>query len=228
MINTVRGEGEPVLLVDCGGSFSSRFSSAAGEMLADKSLQVANAMGYAAMNIGPGEFSFGIDFLRKKSSDITFPLVASNLSYAEGVSPFTKSFVITQAGGLKVAILGVMPPGILEAMPKSGTSGLVEVIPPDKALALILPVVRKEADIVILLSQLGATETKRLAGDLEGIDLFIYGGGDNQPAKCDEDVQASLSTVGSEAPALKTSAKGSHLGYARLSVDDTGRVTVDM
>jgi 2',3'-cyclic-nucleotide 2'-phosphodiesterase (5'-nucleotidase family) len=216
-----------VLLLDCGGFFSNRFINPAGKLIANTGLKAANLMGYTAMNVGTGEFSLGVDFLREKSADLNFPLVASNLSYAEGASRFTKKYVMTQAGGLKVAVLGVMSPGILDKMPHSRTSGVVEVIPPGEALESLLPGIRKEADIVILLSQLGLTETKRLVDALEGIDLAIYGGKDNKPAGCGEEIKSESSAGKSETPALKASSLGTHLGYVRLSVDDAGRATVD-
>ena len=184
-------------------------------------------MGYTAMNLGTGEFSLGVNFLREKSANLKFPLVVSNLSYADGVSPFTKRFVIAQAGGLKVAVLGVMPPEILDKMPRSGTFGVVEVIPPGEALKALLPRIRKEADIVILLSQLGLTETKKLVDALKGIDLAIYGGKDNKPAGCGKEIKPESSAWKSKTPAIKASSRGIHLGYVRLTVGDAGRVAVD-
>ena len=184
-------------------------------------------MGYAALNVGTGEFSLGANFLREKSADLNFPLVASNLSYTEGVSPFTKKYVMEQAGSLKVAILGVMSQGILDKMPSSGTFGIVEVTSPADALAPLLSGIREEANIVILLSQLGLTETKRLVGALESIDLAIYGGNDNAPAGCDGKIKPESASETPVTPVFQASFKGSHLGYVCLSVDDTGRVSVD-
>jgi 2',3'-cyclic-nucleotide 2'-phosphodiesterase (5'-nucleotidase family) len=226
MINKTRCEENPVLLLDCGGFFSTRFINLTGKLIADKGLKAMNLMGYTAMNVGPGEFSFGVDFLSEKSAELDFPLVASNLSYAKGVSPFTKRYVMAQAGGLKVAILGVMPPGILDKMPRSKTSGVVEVIPPGEALEALLPGIRKEADIVILLSQLGLAETKILVDGLKGIDLAIYGGTNNKPAGCAGEIKPESPTGKSETPVLKASARGTHLGYALLTVHDAGRVAM--
>ena len=216
-----------MILLDCGGFFSNRFINPAGRLIANTGLKAANLMGYAAMNVGTGEFSLGINFLKEKSADLNFPMVTSNLSYAEGASPFTKKYVIAQAGGLKVAVLGVMSQGILDKIPSSGIFGVVEVIPPGEALESLLPGIRKEADIVILLSQLGLTETKSLVDTLEGIDLAIYGGKDNKPAGCDGEIKPESPTGKSEIPVLKASSFGTHLGYVRLSVDDAGRVAVN-
>jgi len=227
MINNIRCEENPVLLLDCGGFFPNKFSRTTQEFIADVGLKAVNVMGYTAMNLGTGEFSLGVNFLKEKSADLNFPLVASNLSYADSTSPFTKKYVITQAGSLKVAILGVMYPGILEKMPRSGTFGVVEIIPPDEALKALLPRIKKEADIVILLSQLGLSETKRLVDTLEGIDLAIYGGKDNKPAGCGGEIKPEASAGKSKTLALKASSRGVHLGYVRLSVDDTGRVIAD-
>ncbi len=189
-------------------------------------MKVANLMGYAAMNVGMGEFALGIDFLAERSPDLTFPLVASNLTYAEGVSPFTKPYVITQAGGLKVALLGVMFPATSENELASKIADKVKIVPPVDALKSILPGVRKEADIVILLSQLGTLETKRIVDSMQGIDLVIYGGVDNKPVGCGAKIGVTSSTATSGTLGLKANAKGSFLGYVKLSVDDAGRVSV--
>ena len=228
MINKIRSEETSVILLDCGGFFSNRFLNITGKLIANRGLQAMNLMGYTAMNVGDREFSFGADFLRDKSANLNFPLLASNLSYAKGISPFTKRSVITQAGGLKVAILGVMFPEISEQMPGSGTSGIVEIIPPDEALESLLPEIRKEADIVILLSQLGLTETKRLVDGLGGIDLAIYGGKNNKPAGCGGEAKPEPPTGKPETPVFKAGSYGSRLGYIQLSVDDAGRVAVGL
>lgn len=226
MINKIRSKEDNVLLLDCGGFFPDRFFNATGKAIAGTGLKAMNLMGYTAMNVGPGEFSLGVDFLREKSADIDFPLAASNLSYAEGISPFTKRYVMAQAGGLKVAVLGVMPQGILDEMPRSGTFGVVKVIPPGEAIEALLPGIRKKADIVILLSQLGLAETKILVDGLKGIDLAICGGKDRKPAGCSEKINPKSPTGKFKTPVLVASARGTHLGYARLAVDDTGRVVM--
>ncbi len=216
-----------MLLLECGGFFPNKYSRATQEFISDVGLKAANVMGYTAMNVGTGEFSLGMKFLREKSADLNFPLVASNLLYAEALAPFTKKYVMAQAGGLNVVILGVMPPGILDRMPRSRTFGVLKVIPPGEALKSLLPGIMKDADIVILLSQLGLIETKRLVDGLEGIDLAIYGGKDNKAAGCDGEIKPESSTGAPVTPVLKASSKGTHLGYVRMSVDDMGRVAVD-
>ena len=227
MVKEIKRKEHPVLLVDCGGFFSERFIGKKGKFITDRGLKAANLMGYAAMNVSPGEFSLGIDFLREQTSNLSFPLVASNLTYAEGIIPFTKRYVIVEAGDQRVAILGVMPLGIIEKMPRSGVAGVVEVIPPDKALASLLPGITQEADMVILLSQLGQEWTQHLVDTVEGIDIAIYGGKENAPAGCGENVQASSSGNGPQIPVLKANAKGSFLGYTKLSADGAGRITAD-
>jgi len=226
MINKIRGEEKPVLLLDCGGFFPNKFSRITREVIADVGLKAVNIMNYAAMNVGTNEFSLGVDFLREKSAELSFPLVASNLSYTKGISPFTKRYVMVQADDLKVAVLGVMSPGILDKMLCSGTFGVMKAIPPGKALETLLPWIRKKADIVILLSQLGSAETKILMDGLKGIDLAICGGKDRKPAGCGEKINPEPSTGKFETPVLKASTRGTHLGYARLAVDDAGRVII--
>jgi len=229
VVNSIRNEESPVILVDSGGIFSKRYFSRTGETIADIMLKAMNNMGYTAISISPGEFSFGADFLRKQASHLSVPLVASNLLYAEGVPPFTEQYVIVQAEDRKVAILGVIPPGMLGLMPRSGATNIVEVIPPEEALASLLPEIKKEADIVILLSQLGLELTEQLVDTVTGIDMAIYGGKDNAPPKCRCGGGVQASSVGNERriPIFKANAKGTHLGYIQLSLDDAGHVSVD-
>lgn len=215
-----------MLLLDSGAFFTDRLLNKNGSIIAGITMKAMDAMGYAAMNASAREFAFGVNFLRERASGLSSPLVASNLSYAEGTSPFTKRYVMVGAGDLKVAILGIMPYGLREKIKRSMASDGVEVTPPAEALASILPEIRGEADVVILLSRLGQAETQQFVDTVEGIDLALFGGKDNAPDECGEENETRVTADGPRTPIFGVSAKGTRLGYVRLSVDDSGRVAV--
>jgi len=196
------------------------------------------------MNIGVNDFSLGVNFLREKVTGLSFPCVASNLAYDDGETPFTERYVMTKAGDLDIAIVGVMPDEALKTLPPLDPITTIHVIPPRQALFELLPAVRKNADVVILLSQLGSVETQELLAGISGIDIAITAGLDrdtfkkkdtseseDDEAQCDsaqssgkgsQDMTAPEFAAGT--PLFKMGDRGKHLGYIRMEEVKDGTI----
>ena len=76
-----------------------------------------NHIGYDALNLGTREFHLGLDFLESVSSALSFPFLSSNLVHEKSRLTWLKDYIIKNVGGLRVAILGVMPSHALEKVP---------------------------------------------------------------------------------------------------------------
>jgi len=213
MIELIRSNEDHLILLDCGGVFPTRGSEL--KMKAELSLSAMNLMDYTAMNPGGSEFFFGTDFLKKASSDIAFPLVTSNLVYKDSRLPFGKKCVIKNAGGLKVAILGIMPVGAFEKIPDPGSLKNLEIIPPKTALKNLLPEVREKADFVILLSEDGFEAATSLVNKLKGIDLAIFYGRKRMGPR-------PLDKGGTLV--VHTGSRGSSLGFLQITVNVNGEI----
>ena len=213
VIKSVRNKDDRVLLLDNGALFPS-IQSSDSYIIADLGLKAMNRMGYAAMNLGGNEFFLGADFLKRVTSTINFPLVTSNLVYKDSRLPFGERYVIKDVGDVRIAIIGIMPAdsfnNVLEPQSVEG----LEIMSPGDALKVLLPEVRKKADLVILLSQCGFEYTTLLVNDIGGIDIAMSSRG-KKSKHTDENAKTSVLEVGY---------KGKYLGVLRLKVDDAGQV----
>lgn len=72
-------------------------------------LAAMNRMGYAAASVGNHDFDFGVRTLSAHAGTATFPLLAANLvESATGELPrWARPFVVLEAGGLKVGVVGL-------------------------------------------------------------------------------------------------------------------------
>jgi 5'-nucleotidase/UDP-sugar diphosphatase len=131
---------------------------------------VMNAMGFDAMVVGNHEFDFGLQVLQKIISQAAFPVLGANV---EGFPPL-KPFVIETVGGVRVGLIGV----VLEDTPAytspRNVAGL-KFTPPAAAVKKYLNKIRKESDIVIVLSHQGLAADRALAAAVPGIDVIVGG-----------------------------------------------------
>ena len=207
-----------------------RLSPQSTRMIADLGLQAMDQMGYAAMNLGVIDFSLGIDFLKKVTSQTTIPLVTSNLVYKESGLPFGKKYVIASTGDVKVGILGIMPADTFENLPTVLTRDALEIIAPEKTLKDLIPQVKNEADIIVLLSQCGLEATNFLIDNLDGIDLAIIGGvkkgelaGKKGPCGGGSDGEEPL-RADKKALIMLVGRQGESLGSVLFTIDAAGQV----
>lgn len=85
---------------------------------------VMNAMGYDAASIGNHDIEAGHPVYDKIVKEFDFPWLAANaLDEATG-KPYFEPYTIVEKGGVKVAILGLITPGIPNWLPKDIWEGL--------------------------------------------------------------------------------------------------------
>ncbi|MBU0673207.1 MAG: hypothetical protein KJ950_01030 [Proteobacteria bacterium] len=169
-------------------------------------------MGYDAMNIADGELSLGRNFFAKLSAKAEVPMISANLIGPPGVVPY----LIKQVGGLTVAITGITAGTFLPAedtLKEGDTAGN-----PVDDLQKILPQLRKQADIVILLSHLGYQGTVNLLqfNDVEGVDVAVAAHGRKL-------IQSPETINGTTV--VQNSLGGEFLGLLRVQISDDHRIT---
>ncbi|MBF0208241.1 MAG: metallophosphoesterase, partial [Oligoflexia bacterium] len=150
-------------------------------------LLALNSIGYDAMCIGNHEFDKGLQALQEQESLAQFPFLAANIYYDTENSPrklnvrVFKPYIQKTFDELKVSIIGL----ITETTPYITESGRTDGLFFRSALEEakeIVPLLRKESDIVVALTHLGfTTQDPRSAGDETlagsglGIDLIVGG-----------------------------------------------------
>lgn len=145
-------------------------------------LQVLSKLGLDAMAVGNHELVFGAAGLGA-SLGLAFPagggppVLSANLRGANipGVKPST----ILQAGGVKVAVFGLVTPFTGDIHLEDGVSLDGSDDPTGLRLAALASEqaaqLRGQADVVILLSHLGATLDQVVAANARGIDAIVGG-----------------------------------------------------
>lgn len=211
-IGRVRAEvGDRVLLLDAGDLIGDT-------MIADRTqgaalIEVFNHLGYDALTLGNHEPDFGIETLRRRIADAQFNFVAANLSQVGRDDPFVPPYSVKSVAGLRVGILGLTYPKTSKTTAPKNVSGLA-FEEPVAAAVRHLPALRRDgAELVIVLSHLGIDGDRRLATEVEGIDVIVGGHSHNRIAT-PHVINGTL--------ILQAGAHGSDLGRLDLNVRNGG------
>ncbi len=177
LVKDMRKNHKNVLVLDAGdyntGMPESNFFNAQPDITG------MNYIGYDAVTIGNHEFDVRFADLEKQMKNAGFPFLAANVKNANG-SLIAKPYIIKQFNGFKVAILGLLTKDTAFIGSKATIEGIVFEDEVETARRLV-PELRKQADIVIVLGHLGLYDSdvdngsRRLAREVEGIDLIIDG-----------------------------------------------------
>jgi len=170
----------PVLWVDS-GEFSGD-NSAAGKFQTETLLEGMSRLGYAAANVTERELSVGLEQFQALAAKAQFPLLSGNITWQDDGKPvFAPATVKTFEPGswrgetpLRIGILGLCKgnPGFLM---RSAGDRKVVIQPPVKAAARLVPPLRQQSDMVILLTNLTAPEAEALLAAVPGVDLVLAG-----------------------------------------------------
>jgi len=140
-------------------------------------LLAMEAMGFDAVTPGNGEFYTGVTHLKKQMAQVRFPALLANVYDQNGKRLFSP-YTIRDISGIKVAILGL---GMVRNNHPSGWS--LENRNYVTEAEEWIPVLRKQADLVIALTHIGWSFDKILGKNVPGIDIIIGGHSHTLPEK---------------------------------------------
>jgi Cytochrome c554 and c-prime len=171
LVNKVRQNGPPAVLVDAGDTFFSTPTLLPTRR--DQEMRRAKLISeaYRAMKVdvfAPGErdFAGGVSFLRElqKTSGVVF--LSTNLVDEKGARLFQASHVI-ERGGMKIGFFSLADAEALAPVKE------VRVLDPEAAFRKTISELRHAgADVVVLVSHLGFSRDKELAAQ-GGVDLIV-------------------------------------------------------
>ena len=121
-------------------------------------------MGYDALNLGESDLKAGLESFAKP------PFISTNIGATETAGPSFTPCVIKELAGFRVGIFGLsapfgLQPSYLSQNPFESAKKMVEFLAP-------------KCSLIICLSNLALEENKRLAREVQGIDLVIGGHAD--------------------------------------------------
>ena len=158
--------------------------------MANPAILAMNAMHYDAGVVGNHDFNYGLPALDRAIRQADFPLLAANVYTPSGASRYL-GWAFSTRGGIKVAIIGATTPGSMlwDRRYLAGQVVIRDIVPAVRAAvrdargagaAAVVVVVHSGLDepsnYDTVTTQLGSENVAaRLAHDVPGIDLLVYG-----------------------------------------------------
>jgi len=127
-------------------------------------------MGYKALCVGKRDLAGSTMFLLEETKKRGLMPLSSNLRY-KGKAVF-EPYGIFDVNGTKVGVLAVTSPELNQRIKADS----VEVLDPSVRLKSLVPELKNRVDVIVLLSNLGEFEDRKLASTVDGIDVIIGSG----------------------------------------------------
>jgi 5'-nucleotidase / UDP-sugar diphosphatase len=172
-------------------------------------IDALNSLNANAVNVTPKEFTMGVDKYKAAIKDALFPAVSCNLKYAKSGKLVAEPYVLKTVAGVVFGIMGVTSDETLTYL-SADNSSQIAVDDPYASIKKYLPKMKKESDVLILLSFLGYDEDNNLAKQIPDFDL-ILGGLTGQ--KLNEPDQVGATFI------MQAGNEGRYLGRANVLID---------
>ncbi|WP_068497013.1 bifunctional metallophosphatase/5'-nucleotidase [Paenibacillus kribbensis] len=164
--------GDALLVLDIGDHMD-RMAPETEGTLGRANVDVINLTGYDAITIGNNEgLTFTPDIIEQAYAGIHCPVVCGNMiESATGVRPsWMKESLILDKAGIKVGLLGVTAP-FTEFYQLLGWNAL----DPFEVLGEQIAALRKQVDVLVVMSHLGLPSDEKLASQFPEIDVILGG-----------------------------------------------------
>jgi len=133
-------------------------------------------LGYGLIGLGEWDLNYGLDYLRKKESELGFRFLCANLRDSSSELVFPASEIV-EVDGLKIGVIAVLD-AALKIVTMSADSDDFQMDSARDALDRELPALREQTDFVVLLAHMPSREVRQLLLDLgteAGVDFVIEG-----------------------------------------------------
>lgn len=213
-----REKADNVLLLDAGNTLF-------GQSLADKTrgrvvIEAMNKLGYNAMALGNTDLvrsldlTQSLDMVRDRGAEAKFPLLSANVTTRNSDQLVGKPYTIVTVDGRKIGIIGLTQ--LMTSYPSDQQSSLVQKDYLTAARDAIEQIKQEGGTAVIVLSNLGETQEKKLAEEVPGIAVIVGGGAG--PRLPEPTIIGQTGTV-----ILRTGGNGEDLGVCQLTIDSKGQ-----
>jgi len=187
----------PVLLLDAGNIFAGGpLPEGTLEPMGRKAellLKAMDRMGYEAAALGEMDLYLGLEKLRALDELTDVRFLSANLTDTGGNTLF-KPYLMLKTGTLKVLVLGLTRPPVRSSLLAERMGGNI-IQDPLETAGRMVPRLREDCDLLVVLSNLGYRDDLQLAREVDGIDIII-GGRDRRFMKNPKIVNSTLVTSG--------------------------------
>jgi hypothetical protein len=174
LIKQLAGEGWPLAPLDLGGQV--RRFGAQQEIKFHITVEALRTMDYAAVAFGPDDLRLPAGEVLSDAIDQRSTFVSANVGFA-GFEDATPRFRILQRGGRKLAVTAVLG----EKHRQRISNDDLTFSPAEAALAEIVPQMKQQADLLVLLSHASPEESETLARRFPEFKLVVVAGGAEEP-----------------------------------------------
>lgn len=176
LVRRIREKNENILVLDAGDLNTGRAES--NLFKAKPDIEGYNYIAYDAMALGNHEFDNPRQVLEWQMSLARFPFLSANIKTTNG-DYLTRRYIIKRFHGFKVAVFGLTT---TETTLTGNPKHIKDLIFEDEIEVAreLVPELKKKADLVIALVHMGIYQSfregsRRLAGEVDGIDLIVDG-----------------------------------------------------
>ncbi|MDT8862201.1 bifunctional metallophosphatase/5'-nucleotidase [Alkalihalobacillus sp. MEB130] len=178
-VNRIRQENDHVLLLEAGDVFCD--SEIANITKGSFYIKLMNQLGYDAMTPGNHDVDYGIEVLKQRANEANFPMLAANLLEEETEAPLLGNpYMVKEINGFKIGIYGLTYHLTPETTSKKNTSGAKYTFSLETIQSDINRLKNRGVNCVIILSHLGSDLDRKMAENIEGIDVIV-GGHSHEP-----------------------------------------------
>ena len=158
-IQQVRAENPNTILIDAGDDIQGTIMT---DDLYNKTPEEAhpviaamNYMGYDAMTLGNHEFNWGIPTMQTILSQAEFPILATNVTDADGEFVTGAGWTIVERDGVKVAVIGVVTPDV--PIWDGGKEGIEDATfeAANVAVGKAIDAIGDQADVIVVSAHMG-------------------------------------------------------------------------
>jgi len=175
-----------------------------------------NLVGTDAMAVGLNELSLGSTALRRRMAEATFPMLSANVTLTGTSELFASAYVVIDAGGHRVGLLGL-------TRPPAGRVADFRVQDPSAALAAVMPELMKQAETIILVTNLEYRPAMALAASVPYIDLVIAANPGQLPTDAVSVPNTGSLIVAAEQPVARHT--GRRIGRLAVTIDSDGSLS---
>ncbi len=173
VIAAIRADRPDALLLDGGDTWQGSLTSLRTK--GQDMVNVMNALKPDAMT-SHWEFTYGTDRVNEIVETLPFPFLGANIFDAEWDEPAYEPYKMFERGGVNIAVIGQAFPYLPVANPRWMFPNLSFGVREERMREVVAQVREEEgADLVVLLSHNGFDVDRKMAAQVEGIDVILTG-----------------------------------------------------
>ena len=137
--------------------------------------EIGNEMGFDAAVIGNHEFDYGWRSVQNFARIAKYPVLSANVVNDAGIPITGKAFVILNAGGLRVAVIGVVMADMFSTLVTPKDAGPWHVTPVIETIRKYVAEVKNRADLIVVLGHIMDQDGDRILRDVPEVSAVIMG-----------------------------------------------------